>query len=77
MPENNRSLVLPKIFLATGCVLCLVFAMCANGVAGEGLRKLRYFMQPPHVAGSATPYGNNTAAGRYVQAADAKIWYEV
>ena len=39
--------------------------------------KLRYFMQKPDVQGSATPYGNNSAAGHYVQVGDAKIYYEV
>lgn len=41
-----------KRFLAAGCLLCLIFAMCANCVAreGEAPRKLRHFMQPPHVA---------------------------
>ena len=34
-------------------------------------------MQPESVAGSETPYGNNPAVGRYVQAGDAKIYYEV
>ena len=34
-------------------------------------------MQPESVAGSDTPYGNNPAVGRYVQAGDAKIYYEV
>ena len=79
MPDNVRSSVLPKSFLTAGWLLCLIFAMYANGVAGEGEepRKLRYFMQAPHVAGSATPYGNNTGAGHIVQAADAKIYYEV
>ncbi|WP_165079073.1 MULTISPECIES: alpha/beta hydrolase [unclassified Desulfovibrio] len=79
MPESAKTLGLPKRFLAAGCLLCMVFALCANCMAreGGGPSQLRYFMQPPHVEGSATPYGNNTAAGHYVQAADAKIWYEV
>lgn len=38
---------------------------------------IRYFMQAPDAKGSDTPYGNNTAAGHYVQVGDAKIYYEV
>ena len=38
---------------------------------------IRYFMQKPDAKGSDTPYGNNTGAGHYVQADDAKIYYEV
>ena len=38
--------------------------------------QLRYFMQPENVKGSDTPYGNNLTVGHYVQAGDAKIYYE-
>lgn len=38
---------------------------------------IRYFMQASDVKGSIIPYGNNTACGHYVQAGDAKIYYEV
>lgn len=38
---------------------------------------IRYFMQPVSVNGSSTPYGNNPSVGRYVQADDAKLYYEV
>ncbi len=34
-------------------------------------------MQPENVRGSATPYGVNDAAGHYVQAGDARLYYEV
>lgn len=39
--------------------------------------RLRYFMQPAGVMGSATPYGDNLPAGHYVQAGDARLYYEV
>lgn len=39
--------------------------------------KARYFMQKPEDTVSAIPYGNNDAAGHYVQAGDARIYYEV
>ena len=45
--------------------------------AAESAVNIRYFMQQPGVQGSATPYGNNEKAGHYVQAGDAKIYYEV
>ena len=38
---------------------------------------IRYFMQAPEAQGSDTPYGNNTVAGHYVQAGDARIYYEI
>lgn len=38
---------------------------------------IRYFMQAPGAKGSDTPYGNNTVAGHYVQAGDARIYYEI
>jgi pimeloyl-ACP methyl ester carboxylesterase len=39
-------------------------------------QNLRRAFQPAHVV-YKTPYGNNPRAGRYVQANDAKIYYEV
>lgn len=39
--------------------------------------KLCYFTQTDDAASSATPYGDNEAVGKYVQAGDARIWYEV
>ena len=36
----------------------------------------RYFMQGD-TKGSTTPYGDNLRVGKYVQADDAKIYYEV
>ena len=37
---------------------------------------MRYFMQGDK-PGSTTPYGNNTAIGKYQQVGDAKLYYEV
>ncbi|MDY4031452.1 MAG: alpha/beta hydrolase [Pyramidobacter sp.] len=48
----------------------------ARAAAEESVSRLRYFSQPNGVKGSDTPYGNNTSAGQYVQADDAKIYYE-
>lgn len=41
-----------------------------------GQKPLRHFMQPPNVI-NIIPYGNNPQAGHYVQAQDAKIYYEI
>jgi pimeloyl-ACP methyl ester carboxylesterase len=41
-----------------------------------GQQNLRRAFQPPNVV-YKTPYGNNPKAGRYAQAKDAKIYYEV
>lgn len=48
----------------------------AAAIANQ-VKHLRYFTQPASVKGSATPYGNNVKAGHYVQAGDARIYYEV
>jgi pimeloyl-ACP methyl ester carboxylesterase len=42
----------------------------------QGQQNLRRAFQPPNVV-YKTPYGNNPKAGHYVQATDAKIYYEV
>jgi len=39
--------------------------------------QMRYFGEPEDFKGSKTPYGNNVSAGHYVQANDAKIYYEI
>ncbi len=46
-----------------------------TAVAQDG--GLRAFMQPEEYVGSVIQYGNNPQAGHYVQAGDAKIYYEV
>ncbi|MDO8965274.1 alpha/beta fold hydrolase [Algoriphagus sp.] len=40
-------------------------------------KPLRHFMQQTPSPEEAIPYGNNPKAGKYVQAGDAKIYYEV
>jgi pimeloyl-ACP methyl ester carboxylesterase len=42
----------------------------------EAQQNLRRAFQPPHVV-NKIPYGNNAKAGHYVQAKDARIYYEV
>ncbi len=41
------------------------------------MKSIRYFTQPTDMQGSCTPYGVNDAAAHWVQAGDAKIYYEV
>ena len=56
-----------------------VFALCTLQVYGqkEARASLRHFMQvKPSPAGSIQ-YGNNPKAGKYANAGDAKIYYEV
>ena len=43
----------------------------------QGLKQLRYFMQSAPASAYAIQYGNNPKAGHYVNAGDAKIYYEV
>jgi pimeloyl-ACP methyl ester carboxylesterase len=47
--------------------------VCSNIHAQQNLRRA---FQPPNVV-NKIPYGNNPKAGHYVQAKDAKIYYEV
>lgn len=54
--------------------------LCSLSVAAQQqptTSGLRVFMQPDMYKGSVIQYGNNPQAGHYVQADDAKIYYEV
>jgi pimeloyl-ACP methyl ester carboxylesterase len=52
----------------------LIFLFFISNVQGQ--QNLRRAFQPPNVV-NKIPYGNNAKAGHYVQANDAKIYYEV
>lgn len=65
LPENRNGIVGPSTVEA------------AITTQSSQPMQLRYFGQPDGVRGSKTPYGNNVSVGHYVQAADAKIYYEV
>lgn len=43
----------------------------------QAVSALRYFSQKPNAKASTTPYGNNLSYGHYVQAGDAKLYYEI
>lgn len=69
-----------KMIQNTGLLLFVVAVLLTgNASYGEAASDsgLRYFTQKADAKVSTTPYGNNTAAGHYVQAEDAKIYYEV
>lgn len=66
--------------ITTGFAAMMLGTALTFGTVTEAAKSsptIRYFMQQPGVQGSATPYGNNEKAGHYVQAGDAKIYYEV
>jgi pimeloyl-ACP methyl ester carboxylesterase len=52
----------------------LIFLFMMSNIQGQ--QNLRRAFQPPNVA-YKIPYGNNPKAGRFAQAKDAKIYYEV
>ena len=63
------SLNIMKSFILSALMLCTL------GVQAQ--TKLLFFGQKPTDKVSATPYGANDRAGHYVQADDAKLYYEV
>ena len=74
--QGVGTLLLSVAILLTGNMEIGEAAKAGSGSAHD-VPAMRYFMQAPEAKGSDTPYGNNTAAGHYVQAGDAKIYYEV
>ena len=56
--------------------LCMS-AITAHAAEIRPNQPLHWFGQQSNSYKSATPYGNNTKAGHYVQSGDAKIYYEV
>jgi len=56
-------------------ILTIIF--CAMHGTVEAQTPLRSFMQANPPAENAIPYGNNKAAGHYIQSDDTKIYYEV
>lgn len=62
--------------LITAFLAAIALTAVAQSAPGDTLT-LRTFLQPDGYHGSATPYGNNPSAGHYVQAGDARIYYEV
>ena len=71
---RRRMRLVGMTMMLTGMAVFPQGTAAAQQTPGSGMR---YFMQAAGVTGSVTPYGNNTAQGHYVQADDAKIYYEV
>ena len=63
--------------LLTTLLFTLSICSCTTFASGAPAAQARYFMQEGSDIVSAIPYGNNSAAGHYVQADDAKLYYEV
>ena len=57
-------------------ILFAIILILSPALANAQTRELRYFTQPAGAAASSTPYGDNQAAGRFVQSGDAQIYYE-
>lgn len=55
------------------CILLLV----STAAFSQNPSPMRAFMQQAPSSANAIPYGNNPKAGHYIQAGDAKIYYEV
>lgn len=56
-------------------VLFIISVLCA--LSAQAQTKMCFLGQKPTDKVSATPYGANDAAGHYVQAGDARLYYEV
>jgi len=70
---NNMKIV--NVRLQNTFYLILIF--CGIHCTSRAQTVMRSFMQPGSSAKNAIPYGNNKAAGHYIQSDDAKIYYEV
>lgn len=56
----------------------LLFLLCLHTFSQQQAPKpLRHFMQATPSPANAIPYGANAKAGRYANAGDARIYYEV
>lgn len=62
-----------RIVFSFMAVMSILLSSCVSSDAPHGMR---YFMQGDR-RGSATPYGDNEAAGHYVQADGTRLYYEV
>ena len=66
-----------RILRLTASVIFLAAGLTSTSVSAQSADKVKVFMQPESYVGSTVQYGNNTSAGHYAQADDAKIYYEV
>lgn len=69
--------IMRLLVLMLGVSMGLVPVAYASGTETPTSQPLYYFMQGDKVAPSTTPYGNNPSMGHYVQAEDARLYYEI
>jgi pimeloyl-ACP methyl ester carboxylesterase len=60
-----------------GLLIVLLTVLSHSLFSQQSPNALRYFMQAGPSPANETQYGNNPQAGHYVQAGDAKIYYEI
>ena len=58
-------------------LIAFSFFLTLTAYTIEAKEAFRYFTQPANVKGSKTPYGNNTAVGKYLKVDDINIYYEI
>lgn len=58
-------------------IILIITCSCLGPIFAQTSQPLRNFMQKTPSAVGSIPYGNNPAAGKYVQSGDAKLYYEV
>ena len=66
-----------RILRLTASVLFLAAGLTSTYVSAQSADKVKVFMQPASYVGSSVQYVNNSSAGHYAQADDARIYYEV
>lgn len=70
MVWKKSTMVFAVMIFGTALAFC-------TAVKAESASAIRYFNQQSGIQVSTVPYGNNEEAGNYVQAGDAKLYYEV
>lgn len=73
--SKKKLVLLGLLVVAMNCA-ALSQTAASGGQESMKTTTIRYFCQPANIKGSDTPYGNNVSKGNYVQADDAKIYYE-
>ena len=66
-----------RIFIKVRLLLVLLLVANAAFSQAQAPKQLRHFLQAAPTPANAIPYGNNPKAGHYVNAGDARIYYEV
>lgn len=74
---KKNKILFTGLLLVAVTVAATPFANIADAKEKQNNVSLHYFTQGNKAQPSKTPYGNNLSAGHYVQADDARIYYEV